>query len=117
VRHSTMTMPTSETGHQRTSQLVEGMSALPPNADIAERDWHVHFVPKGDKVHRSKNGGCLITSSARLRLSIVRPGDTVTIASDLWCSKTIKQSVTTSAAQIALAAAAVGAPRGMGRIP
>jgi len=22
------------------------MSALPPKADIAERDWHVRFVPK-----------------------------------------------------------------------
>jgi len=24
------------------------MSALPPKADIAERDWHVRFVPKAD---------------------------------------------------------------------
>jgi len=24
------------------------MSALPPKADIAERDWRVRFVPKAD---------------------------------------------------------------------
>jgi hypothetical protein len=24
------------------------MSALPPKADIAERDWDVRFVPKAD---------------------------------------------------------------------
>jgi hypothetical protein len=24
------------------------MSALPPEADIAENDWHVRFVPKAD---------------------------------------------------------------------
>jgi hypothetical protein len=24
------------------------MSALPPKADIAERDWNVRFVPKAD---------------------------------------------------------------------
>jgi len=24
------------------------MSALPPKADIAERDWYVRFVPKAD---------------------------------------------------------------------
>jgi hypothetical protein len=24
------------------------MSALPPKADIAERNWHVRFVPKAD---------------------------------------------------------------------
>jgi hypothetical protein len=30
------------------------MSALPPEADIAERDRHVCFVPEADKVQRSK---------------------------------------------------------------
>jgi hypothetical protein len=27
---------------------VRLMSALPPKADIAERNWDVRFVPKGD---------------------------------------------------------------------
>jgi hypothetical protein len=30
------------------------MSALPPKADIAERNWDVRFVPKADKVRCSK---------------------------------------------------------------
>jgi hypothetical protein len=30
------------------------MSALPPKADIAEHSRHVRFVPKADKLHRSK---------------------------------------------------------------
>ena len=39
------------------------MSALHPKADIAERDWHVRFVPKADILQRSR---CYsITSSAR----------------------------------------------------
>ena len=29
------------------------MSALPPKADIAEREWDVRFVPKGD-IDRSR---------------------------------------------------------------
>jgi len=40
------------------------MSALPPIADIVERDGHVRFVPKADKVHRSILRGYSITSSA-----------------------------------------------------
>ena len=38
----------SALGQKRTSRLVEGMSALPPKADIAERDRHVRFVPKAE---------------------------------------------------------------------
>jgi hypothetical protein len=30
------------------------MSALPPKADIVEYDDNVRFVPKADKLHRSK---------------------------------------------------------------
>jgi hypothetical protein len=30
------------------------MSALPPKADIAVRDWHVRFVPKADISARSR---------------------------------------------------------------
>jgi hypothetical protein len=33
------------------------MSALPPKADIAERDQDVRFVPKADKVRRNKIAG------------------------------------------------------------
>jgi len=38
----------SALGQKRTSRRVQGMSALPPKADIAESDWHVRFVPKAD---------------------------------------------------------------------
>jgi hypothetical protein len=31
------------------------MSALPPKADIGERNWNVRFVPKADKVRCGKN--------------------------------------------------------------
>ena len=34
----------SALGHKRTSEHLQSMSALPPKADIAERDWHVRFV-------------------------------------------------------------------------
>jgi hypothetical protein len=30
------------------------MSALPPKADIAERDWDVRFVPKADSCTAAK---------------------------------------------------------------
>src|SRR5215831_12576868 len=33
------------------------MSALPPKADIAERDWHVRFVPKAD-IERALRSDC-----------------------------------------------------------
>jgi hypothetical protein len=31
------------------------MSVLPLKADIAEGDWHVRFVPKGDISNRSRS--------------------------------------------------------------
>jgi hypothetical protein len=34
--------------HKRTSELVRIMSALPPKADVADRDRYVCFVPKAD---------------------------------------------------------------------
>jgi hypothetical protein len=37
------------------------MSAIPPKADISERDHHIRFVPKADKVHRSKMARYSIT--------------------------------------------------------
>jgi hypothetical protein len=38
----------SALGQKRTSGHVRVMSALPPKADIAERECHVRFVPKAD---------------------------------------------------------------------
>jgi hypothetical protein len=38
----------SALGQKQTSGHLRTMSALPPKADIAERDWHVRFVPKAD---------------------------------------------------------------------
>jgi len=35
-------------GQKQTSEDVWAMSALPPKADIAERDRHVRFVPKAE---------------------------------------------------------------------
>jgi hypothetical protein len=38
----------SALGQKQTSARVRVMSALPPKADIAERDCHVCFGPKAD---------------------------------------------------------------------
>jgi hypothetical protein len=38
----------SALGHKRTLQDVLVMSALPPNADIAQHGRNVRFVPKAD---------------------------------------------------------------------
>jgi hypothetical protein len=35
----------SALGQKRTSRSEISMSALPPKADIAERNWHVRFGP------------------------------------------------------------------------
>jgi hypothetical protein len=40
--------PMSALGQKQTSRLVEGMSALPPKADIRRHDQHVRFVPKAN---------------------------------------------------------------------
>jgi hypothetical protein len=40
--------PMSALGHKRTLQCILVMSALPPKADIVERDRPVRFVPKAD---------------------------------------------------------------------
>jgi hypothetical protein len=44
----------SALGQKRTLDCHPLMSALPPKADIAERDPHVRFVPKADEVHCGK---------------------------------------------------------------
>jgi hypothetical protein len=38
----------SALGQKQTSQRSNGMSALPPKADIADRDPDVRFVPQAD---------------------------------------------------------------------
>src|SRR5215467_7158657 len=38
----------SALGQKRTSRQAQGMSALPPKADIGTRSWNVRFVPKAD---------------------------------------------------------------------
>ena len=38
----------SALGQKQTSRLLEGMSALPPKADIGTQTWNVRFVPKAD---------------------------------------------------------------------
>jgi hypothetical protein len=38
----------SEMDQKRTSHQVRVRSAIPPKADIVERDRHVRFVPKAD---------------------------------------------------------------------
>ena len=44
----------SALGQKQTFGNVRLMSALPPKADIAERDWHVRFVPNADIMQRSR---------------------------------------------------------------
>jgi hypothetical protein len=44
----------SALGHKRTLKRRQPMSALPPKADIAERKWHVRFVPKGHSALQQK---------------------------------------------------------------
>jgi len=53
----------SALGQKRTLDNVAPMSALPPKADIAERDHNVCFVPIADKVRRNKRRRYSITSS------------------------------------------------------
>jgi hypothetical protein len=38
----------SALGQKRTSLECDGMSALPPKADIGTQSWNVRFVPKAD---------------------------------------------------------------------
>jgi hypothetical protein len=53
------------------------MSALPPKADIRQRDWDVCFVPKADILRCGKERRYSITSSARASIDrgIVRPSE------------------------------------------
>jgi hypothetical protein len=57
IRNLSMTHSSHAHSNTWKAYTVEGLVcaiyALPPKADIAERDRHVRFVPKADKVHRS----------------------------------------------------------------
>ena len=44
----------SALGQKQTFKRLRLTSALLPKADIAERDWHVRFVPKADIPRRSE---------------------------------------------------------------
>ena len=48
--------------------VCDAMSALPLKVDIRQRNCDVRFVPKADKVQRSKELRYSITSFARARL-------------------------------------------------
>jgi len=41
-------LPMSALGQKRTLRSAEGMSALPPKADIGTQSHDVRFVPKAD---------------------------------------------------------------------
>src|SRR5215469_16809109 len=64
VRHSKSGHSMSALGQKRTLQCILVMSALPPKADIAERDRHVRFVPKADILRCGRDWRYSITSSA-----------------------------------------------------
>jgi hypothetical protein len=53
----------SALGQKQTSNSQPVMSALPPKADIDERDCHVRFVPKADILHCGIQCRYSITSS------------------------------------------------------
>jgi hypothetical protein len=48
VRHSKIGRSTSDLGHKRTCRPQIPMSALPPKADIPQRDLNVCFGPNSD---------------------------------------------------------------------
>ena len=45
----------SALGHKQTFAVQNGMSALPPKADISGYGWHVCFVPIADIRERGWN--------------------------------------------------------------
>jgi hypothetical protein len=65
-------------GHKQTSRPQFTMSALPPKADIRDRDPHVRYGPEGDKVHCSKKP---VIASPRQR----PPGAAAEVLSQVLC--------------------------------
>jgi hypothetical protein len=63
-RHRALSVrPMSALGQKRTLPRSNGLSALPPKADIGSAHWDVRFVPKADITQSSKKAYS-ITSSA-----------------------------------------------------
>jgi hypothetical protein len=50
----------SALGQKRTFEPSVAMSAVPPKADIAERDEHVRFVPKPDSCTAAKTASLFV---------------------------------------------------------
>jgi hypothetical protein len=48
LKPSTLGTPMSALGHKQTFAVQNGMSALPPIADICSAQAHVRFVPTAD---------------------------------------------------------------------
>jgi hypothetical protein len=61
----------SALGQKRTCRLFHAMSALPPKADIRQRDQDVCFGPLADKVRCSKRPGYSIIICKHTRLQAV----------------------------------------------
>jgi hypothetical protein len=51
-------------GQKQTLSDISAMSALPPKADIDERDLDVRFAPKADILRCSEERRCSIASPA-----------------------------------------------------
>jgi hypothetical protein len=56
LRGSNLEPLMSALGQKQTSDERPSMSALPPKADIAERDRHVRFVPLADMQLETRSG-------------------------------------------------------------
>jgi len=54
VQHSKIACSTSALGQKQTSRHFQSMSALPPRADMVQRNCDGRFVPKADILRRSK---------------------------------------------------------------
>ena len=53
----------SALGHKRTFAVQNGMSALPPTADICSAQAHVRFVPIADMRLFDRRGGIVVTNT------------------------------------------------------
>ena len=68
------------------------MSALPPKADIAERDGNVRFVPQADILRCGKERRYSITSSARASSvgGIVNPSVLAVLSCIVECDRHVR---------------------------
>src|SRR4029077_2347153 len=64
----------SALGHKRTLKRLRPMSAIPPKADIAERDQDVRFVPMSDRLHCGKTANLFADHQQRARSSALPTG-------------------------------------------